>query len=128
MSVDELLGELDARGIEIGIEGGRLWYRPRSAVTPDLAERMKAGKVGLLAALCGEPIPETEAADDWDWWQQVKPADYAYLTGPRNYPAHCVWCGGRTRHSAACNELRAEWEKTQRHRRKGAGHYGQYRQ
>ena len=35
-------------------------------------------------------------------WAEISDADYAYLTGPRNYPAPCWWCRGRTLHHPCC--------------------------
>ena len=51
-----LLLELSRRGIELRAVGDRLRYRPRSAVTPDLADRLAALRGDLLAVLA--------AADD----------------------------------------------------------------
>jgi len=49
--VPVLLDELARRGIELRAAGDRLRFRPRSAMTPDLAERFAAHKVELLASL-----------------------------------------------------------------------------
>ena len=46
-----LLIELARRGIELRAAGDRLRYRPRSAMTPDLADRLAAHKGDLLAIL-----------------------------------------------------------------------------
>jgi hypothetical protein len=46
-----LLSELTRRGIHLEADGSRLRYYPRSAVTRDLVERMRAHKDELLAAL-----------------------------------------------------------------------------
>jgi hypothetical protein len=46
-----LLAELARRGIQLEAQGARLRYRPRSAMTPELAERVRAHKPGLLAVL-----------------------------------------------------------------------------
>lgn len=69
--VAELVAVLTARGIELQAEGGRLRFRPREAMTPDLAERVKRHKPELLAMLAGgpEPVaddrPETHADREW---------------------------------------------------------------
>ena len=42
-------------GIRIEAQDNRLRYFPRSAVTPDLADRMKAHKRELLAILRADP-------------------------------------------------------------------------
>jgi hypothetical protein len=46
-----LLVELARRGIELRAAGDRLRYRPRSAMTPDLADRLTAHRADLLAIL-----------------------------------------------------------------------------
>ena len=110
MTAHDLLAELDRRGIAIEAHGDRLRYSPRSAVTPDLAHRMKAHKAALLAILAGEPWPPDVTDDVNKWhWENITSADRDYLLGPRNWPAPCPWCGGRSVHRPACNELRREW-------------------
>ncbi len=47
----KLMADLAQRGIRIEAHGDRLWYSPRSALTPDLTDRMKAHKGELLAIL-----------------------------------------------------------------------------
>ncbi len=46
-----LLAELYALGIQLEADGERLRFRPREAVTPDIAARLKAHKAELLAAV-----------------------------------------------------------------------------
>lgn len=58
-SAAALLAELTGRGIELKARGERLRYRPRSALTPELAERVKAHKPALLALLQQDRPPET---------------------------------------------------------------------
>ena len=53
-----LLADLEARGIEIQPDGDRLRFRPKAAMTADLAERVKACKTELLAMLGDTPSPE----------------------------------------------------------------------
>lgn len=63
----ELLLDLERAGIqEVRADGGRLLYRPRSAMTPVLTERLKAHKVDLLVALSPMAMGTTPrpAADD----------------------------------------------------------------
>ena len=50
-SVEAVLIEIARRGVQLRGDGGRLGYRPRSALTPDLAEQLKAHKAELLALL-----------------------------------------------------------------------------
>lgn len=47
----DLLTYLTRLGIEMVAHGDRLRYRPRSALTPDLAERLRAHKAEVLAIL-----------------------------------------------------------------------------
>lgn len=51
MTAADLLAELGRRGIQVEAHGDRLRYRPRSAVTPELAQRLKSHKRELLAIL-----------------------------------------------------------------------------
>ena len=57
MSVIEVMIDLRERGIQLEAHGDRLRYSPRSSVTPELAQRMKAHKVALLAILTADDIP-----------------------------------------------------------------------
>ena len=114
MTARDLLAELNQRGITIEAHGDRLRYSPRSAVTPDLAQRMKAHKAALLAILAGETWQPEASISDWHDaneanWQAISDADRDYLLGPRDWPDPCLWCGGRLSHHAVCDELRREW-------------------
>ena len=40
------------------------------------------------------------------YFSQLPAVDLAYLTGPRNYPDACPWCGGRYKHSEPCEAIR----------------------
>lgn len=52
MVARDLLRELEGRGVRLAVEGGRLVARaPQGAVTPELAERIKAQKDALLREL-----------------------------------------------------------------------------
>ena len=46
-----LLAEIRSRGIAIGAENGRIWFEPRSAVTPELVGSMREHKNELLTLL-----------------------------------------------------------------------------
>lgn len=69
MTAADLLAELNERGITVEARGDRLRYSPPSAVTPDLADRMKARKGELLAILRDAPndtaIDLTDATAAW---------------------------------------------------------------
>lgn len=47
----DLLADLSRLGIEVVAHGDRLRYRPQSALTPDLVERLRIHKTELLATL-----------------------------------------------------------------------------
>ncbi len=49
-----VLGRLHERGLEIGVNGDRIRYRPASAMTPDLAEDVVRLKPELLKLLAGQ--------------------------------------------------------------------------
>jgi phage N-6-adenine-methyltransferase len=79
VSAVELMTDLQKAGIEIGTEGGQIWYRPRSAVTPETLARMRTHKAELLAMLgseANEPIAHTNVhfsskRDDWETPQDL---------------------------------------------------------
>ena len=57
VSVADLITELSQLGIKLEVQGDRLRYSPRSAMTPELAERVKSHKAVLLAILTSEDMP-----------------------------------------------------------------------
>lgn len=70
MSVSELIAELTTLGVEVGQEDGRIWYRPRSAVTPALKDRMRVHRGELLAILQPEVnAPDIDPTDAVAVWQ-----------------------------------------------------------
>lgn len=54
-----LLADLDRQGLELRARDERLWYRPRSAMTPELAARVGAHKAELLVILQPGAPPES---------------------------------------------------------------------
>ena len=60
--VSLLLVELARRGIELRAVGDRLRYRPRSAMTPDLADRLAAHRGDLLAILAAADLAAGDTA------------------------------------------------------------------
>jgi len=92
----ELLADLTKLGVEVAAHGDRLRYRPRAAVTRQLAERLTMHKPGLLAILrpagaCeGRSVEHdgathaapTAAGDSAGWDDLIDP------------PAPCADCGG----------------------------------
>ena len=70
MNAADLITDLARLGIRIEAHGDRLRYSPRSAVTPDLARRMKAHKGELLAILRPEAdAPTIDLTDAMAVWQ-----------------------------------------------------------
>ena len=68
MTVAELLNETQRLGIELAAHGDRLRYHPRSAMTPDLAERLRKHKAELLVALrTGSDRSDTEGIGHNGW-------------------------------------------------------------
>jgi len=72
--VSQLMADLAQLGISLAGHGDRLRYSPRSAVTPYLAERMKAHKAELLAILQSKRDKVTDCdegafAMDTDPWE-----------------------------------------------------------
>lgn len=74
VSISQLLTELTRLGVRIEVQGDVLRYAPRSAVTPELASRMKTQKSELVAILrstadlgpckhCGQLLRETLTFD-----------------------------------------------------------------
>jgi hypothetical protein len=57
MTAMQLMADLARLGIRLKAKGDRLRYSPRSAVTPDLANRMKAHKGELLAMQRSTEVP-----------------------------------------------------------------------
>jgi len=58
MTAAVLLAELTQAGIELLADGDKLRYRPQSAMTPDLAERLGAHKAEILSLLQAGGRPE----------------------------------------------------------------------
>ncbi len=87
----ELMSDLRERGILLKAHGDRLRYSPRSSVTPELAQRMKAHKVALLAILTTDDIPAAVL------WQ----AALDLLEGDPEFPPEMLVC---------CRRASARWE------------------
>lgn len=58
--VPGILADVARRGITLRAEAGKIRFRPRSAMTPDLAQRIKAHRPALLALLSKPGIPGTD--------------------------------------------------------------------
>jgi hypothetical protein len=69
MNAAEVLHELEARGVELVADGGRLRFRPLEAVDATLMTAVKENKAELLR-LVGEPAPlRCFACHGSDFWQ-----------------------------------------------------------
>lgn len=70
VSAADLIADLTRMGIRLEAHGDRLRYSPRSAVTPELIERMKANKPELLVAMLATPKVQNvhfkSNRDDWE--------------------------------------------------------------
>jgi hypothetical protein len=55
MTAAALLADLRGRGIQLAVAGDRLRFRPQSAMTAELAGRIKASKAELLTLLSVDP-------------------------------------------------------------------------
>ena len=64
VSAAELLADLARRGIRLEADGERLRYHPRSALTPDLLDRLKAHKAELLTLLLRATAFDIDSAPD----------------------------------------------------------------
>lgn len=63
MSALPIITELSGRGIRVCLDGSDLVFSPKRALTPDLVERIKAGKPALLRDL--QKVRE-QAGTEWD--------------------------------------------------------------
>jgi uncharacterized protein (DUF3820 family) len=76
----------------------------------DATKATEAPEVNNTHLVAETSVAPSVAADDgWDYWPDLYGSDREYLLGPRNVPVPCPWCGGRTRHSAECDELTDAW-------------------
>ena len=76
--------DLTRLGIRIEAQGDRLRYAPRSVVTPDLVDRMKAYKDELLEMLSSEPVTPEERRRASA--ALVERLNAAYRDGPIDWP------------------------------------------
>lgn len=84
MSATELRNDLAQRGIKLAVHGDLLRYSPRSAITPDLLERMSAHKEELLTIVRNEAqAPVIDSTDPTAVWQ----ATLDRLEGDSHFPA-----------------------------------------
>ena len=77
MSATDLLNDLARRNIRLEAAGNRLRFYPRSAVTAELAEQMKAQKAELIALL--ESKGKEPSASSLDWLDTVEIVPYGAL-------------------------------------------------
>lgn len=61
MNAQEILTDLQSRGVEITADGDKLRIRaPRGTITPEFRERLAASKPDIIAALAMPARPELE--------------------------------------------------------------------
>ena len=84
VTATQLMADLTRLGIKLEAHGDRLRYSPRSAVTPDLADRMKAHKGELLAILTADPV--TLETRQQVYAQMVERVNAANQGGPIDWP------------------------------------------
>ena len=88
MSAAELLLDLGRLGIRLEAHGERLRYCPRSALTPDLLDRLKAHKAELLALLRPAPAETQSIPIGSGWAMAVKPVCRCGSTTWHDVPIH----------------------------------------
>lgn len=71
MTAVELLVELKQRGVQLRAEDGRLCYRPKNVVTPELREAMVQHKGALLATASAGAGARPEASEDGRAWESI---------------------------------------------------------
>lgn len=59
-----ILADVARRGITLQAHAGKVRFRPRSAMTPDLAQRIKAHRPALLELLSNPGIPGSDTTTD----------------------------------------------------------------
>ena len=64
MVLQELLHEVEVRGVDLSIVGDRLRYRPASRLTPELVEGLRQHKAKILERLEGDVSSATVAGDE----------------------------------------------------------------
>ncbi len=92
MNARTLLAELRNRGVELVMDGDRLQYRPRSGVTPDLLDRLRANKSALLKLL---------------EWERRKPDEATRLGCVARWSSYPTWIELHDPLSGEWHEVRA---------------------
>lgn len=114
-----LLGDLSHRNIRLETDGAAIYCEaPEASLTPEAVESLKRFKPQLIwwlslgwlspDAKCPPPSDFQPCVSDEDNernWSIIDSRDRDYLTGPRNWPKACPWCGGRLRHGPDCMAL-----------------------
>ncbi len=109
MGPAQILTELERRGVELALDGNRLRFRPREAVTPDLRAAMAEHKDDLVRLVAAEDHEINWRVDAMR--QQATPRGLIpFLVARRNLPdalGRCLSCGedlveGRRFRCGAC--------------------------
>ena len=91
----EILAKLSEHGIEVVPDGDDLLYRPQSAMTPELAERMKAHKPAILSILRAvAPNVSADTSNPDLPARLIFDADRIVWEGSIKPPKPCSECGG----------------------------------
>ena len=56
MTASDIIQELNRRGVELKVEGERLRFRPKHAVTPDLLATMREHKAEIVSTLTAPAV------------------------------------------------------------------------
>ena len=88
------VAEANRRGITLAVRGGKLVFRPKYRLTPDLLQRLKAHKLEVLAILAmseslpSDGDPDSDGAGDSEPWPAERPWWVAgVMAGPTEKPA-----------------------------------------
>ncbi|MCH7872620.1 MAG: hypothetical protein IID33_13055 [Planctomycetes bacterium] len=102
----ELLKELGRRGVVVEARGDRLRYRPRSVVSPELADRIRSHKAELLSILTVErPAAASSPPTESKFRFTSEIMDFGDICAGWT-PAG--WAKELRRKSACCDEIRPD--------------------
>jgi len=113
MEVRTVLGTLADAGVKILAAGERLWFRPRSAVTPELLSELAEHKMELINLLARHPDP----SPPYDCIRCRRPVVLKLNEAWDGWTYRCI-CGNRSKVAAgdyeklvAFDRLREEYER-----------------
>ncbi len=115
MSINTNIEPLSSATLEYPGSLAQIWApswlstSPKTPETPAVVEEIEPKESATDFPAVADPNGCTDAENEF-CWSQLNDRDLVYLTAPRESPDPCPWCGGRTRHNPACDELRGSWE------------------